>query len=229
MLRARSARPAGAERGAPGWRHEGAATAAAAAAAAAAPGGLRTREAAGAGSAPPFPRCHSDLRCLAPSPVRGLPQSKGNFLVSRRRNNAPAREGAPRSQSLRLPRGPEAGQAAPRRRPHQGSGPVLRALPPSPPRPTFTFSHSVVLSPAAVATIQTCSLSLSSPPHPAPFLPPHPAPPPPYLPSYLPHLLSPGPLFPGLNLTTADFPRSPHSFLKPFIRVLLPFSPLSIH
>lgn len=119
---ARSGRPAGTERCPRGWRRARAAAAAAAATVAAAPGGLRTREAAGAGSAPPFPRCHSDPLCLAPRPVRGLPQSKGNFLVSRQRNNAPAREGAPRSQRLRLPRALPAGQAAPRapRRPRPG-------------------------------------------------------------------------------------------------------------
>lgn len=119
---ARSGRPAGTERCPRGWRRARAAAAAAAATVAAAPGGLRTREAAGAGSAPPFPRCHSDPLCLAPRPVRGLPQSKGNFLVSRQRNNAPAREGAPRSQRLRLPRALLAGQAAPRapRRPRPG-------------------------------------------------------------------------------------------------------------
>lgn len=37
---------------------------------------------------------------------------------------------------------------------------LLLLLPPA----TFTFSHSVVLLPAVVATISTCSLSLSSPP-----------------------------------------------------------------
>lgn len=121
--------PAGAERFPAGWRGTEAARAAAAAAAAAW-GGLRTRQSVGAGSAPPFPRCHSDPRCLAPRPVRGLPQSKGNFLVSRQRNNAPAREGAPKRPRLRLPRGLAAGQAAPsgrrRRRPGQGSRSGLR-------------------------------------------------------------------------------------------------------
>ena len=142
---ARSARPAGAQRFPPGWRRAGAA--AAAAAAAAAPGRLRTREAAGAGSAPPFPRCHADPRCLAPGPGRGLPQSKGNFLVSRQRNNAPAREGAPRSQRLRLPRGPEAGRAAPaaprRRLPGRGS----RLRPPSSAASSFSSLPRLSLFP----------------------------------------------------------------------------------
>lgn len=65
---ARSARRAGAGHLPPGWRRAGAAAAAAAGRAAAAAGGLRTREAAGAGGAPPFPRCHSDPRGLAPGP-----------------------------------------------------------------------------------------------------------------------------------------------------------------
>lgn len=187
---ARSARPAGAQRFPPGGRRAGAAAVAvvvaAAAAAAAAPGGLRTREAAGAGSAPPFPRCHADPRCLAPGPGRGLPQSKGNFLVSRQRNNAPAREGAPRSQRLRLPRGPEAGRAAPaaprRRLPGPGvpSGPTRLCLlllsrdfhffplggPPHPPPHPQPSEPQSVLAPSHF------------PAPPTPFLPPHPAPPP---------------------------------------------------
>lgn len=125
-LVARSARPAGAARFPRSWGRAGAA---AAAASAAALGGLRTRQAAGTRGARPFPRCHSDPRCLAPKPRPGLPQSKGNFLVSRQRNNAPEREGVPRSQRLRLPRGPEASQAAPClccRLPSQGSLPGLR-------------------------------------------------------------------------------------------------------
>lgn len=126
-LVARSARPAGAARFPRSW---GRARAAAAAASAAALGGLRTRQAAGTRGARPFPRCHSDPRCLAPKPRPGLPQSKGNFLVSRQRNNAPEREGVPRSQRLRLPRGPEASQAAPPclccRLPSQGSLPGPR-------------------------------------------------------------------------------------------------------
>lgn len=108
-LVARSARPAGAARYPRGWRCS---SAEATAASAAAPGGLRTRQAAGTRDARPFPRCHSDPSCLAPKPRPGLPQSKCNFLVSRQRNNAPEREGALRSQRLRLPRGPEASQAA---------------------------------------------------------------------------------------------------------------------
>lgn len=146
-LVARSAPPAGAARFPRGWSRAGAA---AAAASAAAPDGLRTRQAAGARGARPFPRCHSDPRCLAPKPRPGLPQSKGNFLVSRQRNNAPEREGAPRSQRLRLPRGPEASQA----------GPPPPLLPPQPGVPSgdageggsassssaFTFSFSVVLN-----------------------------------------------------------------------------------
>lgn len=128
---ARSARPAGAARFAPDGRQT---RATAAAPSAAARGGLRTRQSAGAGSAQPFPRCHSDLRCLARSPVRGLPQSKGNFLVSRQRNNALEREGAPRSQRLRLPRGPEASQAAPAPCAFPAKGPVwVRGALPSPP------------------------------------------------------------------------------------------------
>lgn len=146
-LVARSARPAGAARCSRGWSCAGAAEAAASAAA---PGGLRTRQAAGARGARPFPRCHSDPRCLAPKPRPGLPQSKGNFLVSRQRNNAPEREGAPRSQRLRLPRVSEASQAAPCLRcchPSQGSLPGLRGSIFS--SSTFTFPFSVVLNPVA--------------------------------------------------------------------------------
>lgn len=181
---ARLARPAGAERRPPGWGRAGAA---AAAAAAAAPGGLPTREAAGAGSAPPFPRCHSDPRCLAPGPGRGLPQSKGNFLVSRQRNNAPAREGAPRSKGLRLPRGHEVGQAtraAPRRRlPLQGSRPRPRRSASF--CANFTFFPPCGPQPHRLHTIWTAPSHFPAP-HPALFLPPHPAPP---LPVFLPIFL----------------------------------------
>lgn len=149
-LVARSARPKGAARFPQSWQ---CARAAAAAASAAAQGGLRTRQAAGTRGARPFPRCHSDPRCLAPKPRPGLPQSKGNFLVSRQRNNAPEREGASRSQRLRLPRGREANQAAPClgcRLPSQGSlpGPQGSTFSYS---WTFTFSCSVVLSSAVIA------------------------------------------------------------------------------
>lgn len=149
-LVARSARPAGAARFPLSWR---CARVAAVAASAAAQGGLRTRQAAGIRGARPFPRCHSDLHCLAPKPCPGLPQSKGNFLVSRQRNNAPEREGAPRSQRLRLPRGPEASQAV------LPPTPLPPPLPPPQPRVpsglqgsafssswTFTFYFSVVLN-----------------------------------------------------------------------------------
>lgn len=147
-LVARSARPAGAARYPRDWRCSRAV--AAAAASAAALGGLRTRQAAGTRGARPFPRCHSDPRCLAPKPRPGLPQSKGNFLVSRQRNNAREREGALRSQRLRLPRRPRARQAATPsclhcHHPSQGSFPGPRG-PAFSSSSTFTFSFSVVLS-----------------------------------------------------------------------------------
>lgn len=173
---ARSARPAGAERFPPCWRRARATAASAATSAAAALGGLRTREAAGTGSAPPFPRCHSDPRCLAPRPVRGLPQSKGNFLVSRQRNNAPAREGVPRSQRLRLLRGPEAGQATPAAAPEPRSpGPGVPSrsaetcllLPP--PRPYFHFSPLCGPQPCRLSRTQySLPLTFQPPPLPLP-------------------------------------------------------------
>lgn len=68
------------------------------------------------------------LTCAAspPKPRPVLPQSKGNFLVSRQRNNAREREGALRSQRLRLPRGPEASQAATPPAPSTATLPQLR-------------------------------------------------------------------------------------------------------
>lgn len=76
LLRAQRAQRAGAARYPRGWRCS---RTVATAASAAAPGGLRTRQAAGTCCARPFPRCHSDPRCLAPKAPSGTSAIKRQF------------------------------------------------------------------------------------------------------------------------------------------------------
>lgn len=111
---------------------------------------------------------HAAILTRAASPVRGLPQSKGNFLVSRQRNNAPAREGAPGSPRLRLPRAPEAARAAAPAPRAARSGPGSRLGPrssasSSPCPPDFHFSPLGGPGPRRRSRGQRSALSLSSP------------------------------------------------------------------
>ncbi|KAL0611505.1 hypothetical protein AAY473_018129, partial [Plecturocebus cupreus] len=150
-----------------GWSCAGATAATAAAAAPAAPGGLRTREAAGAGSAPPFPRCHADPRRLAPAPSadfrnqKAISSSPGKGTMRR-----PGRE--PRGAKAGGCQGARCGPSCPggpAHLPGQGSRPAPRGSASSCKLP---FPHSVLLDPVVLATISACSLSLSRLPPPRP-------------------------------------------------------------